>query len=128
MKKSGHAAQLRRKLVEWVATGGSLSGFAKANPGRSERQYRRWAADPSFKAAVRDRSAELTETIVRQLRAVSAMSAGELRSLLANPDPAIRLGAVRTALRALIAIGKHADLEARILELEKANVKHRGSC
>lgn len=119
MKKSVHEPTLRQRLVEWVAGGGSVAGFARQNTGRSERQYRRWVAEPEFQEAVRKQSAEMTQAIVRQLRSLSTMSTNELRNLLGNADPAIRLGAARTALRTLIDVGKFADLEARIAEIEK---------
>jgi hypothetical protein len=112
---------LRQRLIDWMANGGSVAAFARQNPDRSERQYRRWAGEPGFQAAVRKQSAELTQATARRLRVIGEMSTDELKALLSNADPSIRLGAVRTALRALIDIGKFADLESRITELEERN-------
>lgn len=102
-----------------MVNGGTVASFQRQHPDRTVRTYRMWASDPKFKALVRERSSEISDANARQLRVIARLSSTELKALLKNPDPNIRLGAVRTALKALVDINRFAALDARITELEE---------
>ncbi len=119
MKKSDNEKSLRERLIDWVAGGGTIISFHRQNAERSERTYRRWASEPEFEAEVRKRSSEMTATLVRRLRAIALGSTDELLKLRSDPDPRIRMAAVRTAISALPIMATHADLEARLTDLEE---------
>jgi Lon protease-like protein len=121
MKRSAHSEPLKLRLAAWLASGGSIAAFARANPQQKERTYRAWSKLPEVQAEIARQSAEMVQTIIHRLTTVSAQSTTELQKLLSDPDPNVRLGAVRTALRTLIPIAKFADIDRRLSQLEEEN-------
>lgn len=119
MIESGNTPSLKQRLLDWMVNGGTVASFQRQHPDRTARTYRQWASDPRFKELLRERSAEISDAVARRLRAVGELSAAELEALLKNPDPNIRLGAVRTAIRALVDVNRFADFESRLAKIER---------
>jgi hypothetical protein len=86
----------------------------------SPRTVRRRWADPAFRALVAEYRNRLLSDAVGRLSAVAGKAATTLGRLLDDPKPEVRLAAARAVLQNLIDVQAHADLAARVADLEAA--------
>lgn len=109
-----------RELAALLATGLS-EPEAAARLHISRATVTRTKQKPGFRELVYAIRDDAADRIVGALGEVAADAVSTLRALLSAPSPAVKLGAVRTALEFLIRGREHAELARRIADLERAD-------
>ena len=111
----GARSQLKPQAVVLVAAGQQFVSVA-AQLGVHERTLRRWAADATFAAQVKEVQGEAIRRASGRLAV--GVAAEVLVGLLEDPDPRIRLGAARELIVAAARVRDQHDLEGRLAALE----------
>jgi hypothetical protein len=112
------------QLAAAVAAGQTVAEAAGA-VGISARTAYRAAAEPAFKSTVDDlRRQSVSETIGKLTAAATAATQTLTELLGKRTPPTVRLGAARAILASLIDVQTHAELTARIAELERVIVNY----
>jgi hypothetical protein len=107
----------KSRALAALASGSTVKVAAQA-AGVHERTVFLWLTDPAFKADVNKLRARLVDQTLGKLSRAATRSAAGLAKLLDNPDANIRLRAATAVLDRLVAYREHADLVARLDELE----------
>jgi transposase len=97
---------------------GSTVRAASKKTGVGERTISRWLQDPAFKVEVSGLRSRLTDRTLGILSRVAAKAAITLARLLADPDGNIRARSATGILDRLLAYREHADILARLEEVE----------
>lgn len=89
--------------------------------GISERQMKRYRADPTFQRAYKEAQTELLEEAVNQSRQhlTGALTALAEIAEDANVPPAARVSAARATVELALKLGEQLDIMARLDELEQ---------
>ncbi len=118
MPKPKGSVDKRREKVAMLLASGSTVRMASAKSGAGERTIYTWLKDPAFKAMVNDLRTRLTDRTLGILSRTAARSAVTLAKLLDDLDGNIQARAATAILDRLLAYREHADLLARLEELE----------
>jgi HEAT repeat protein len=118
------AAETRRfsakqeQVALLLASGRSIKDVA-AEGGAGERTVYCWLAEDGFRALVAELRGRLLNQAVGKLADAASAAADELRKLLADESPAIRLRAAVAILDAAVKTREHAELAEQVAELER---------
>jgi hypothetical protein len=85
----------------------------------SERTVRRRMGDPSFRKEVERLRGELVAEAAGRLADAAAEAVDALRDVMKGESPWARLGAAQAILANVVRVREHAELEARVAELER---------
>lgn len=106
-------------LVPLLARGATVREAADA-AGVGERTVYRRLNDPTFCRQVADARAGILTATVDELTAGATEAAQRLRALLSSSTETVALGAARALLTHVVSLREHAELTARVEELEEA--------
>lgn len=118
MKRAANTGPLKDKLAVHLASGGSIAGFARSNPERSERTYHDWAADPEVRRKVEEILAERRENVAKMLAAGAMKGAKRLFDLLDSKSEKIQLEAAKAIVDRSRVAWDDVEVERRLTELE----------
>lgn len=114
---------LLERLALAVAGGSTVRAAATA-AGVSERTARRWVVRPEFDPLVASIRKRIISRAVGKLAKHSVKAADRLAKLITDPNVDIGLRASRGIIADLIALQGHAELSARLAELESLLERH----
>lgn len=117
-RKGDQSADSRRLAAEVLATGGSYTAAGEAC-GRSKRTIIRWMADADFARLVADLRAERLSEVAGRLAELAPRAVDVLAEAMNSEHAAERLRGAQLALEWSIRLRRAADLEARMLEVER---------
>lgn len=112
------AATAKAIAAEVLAAGGSYTDAGEAS-GRSKRTIVRWMADAAFARHVADLRAERLSEVAGRLAQMAPRAVDVLADALEDDNTLIRLRAATDVLSWSIRLRRAADLEARMLEVER---------
>ena len=112
------SADFRRAAAEVIASGGSYTDAGEAC-GRSKRTIIRWMSDPDFARLVADLRAERLSEVAGRLAELAPRAVQVLADAMDSELPAERLRGAQLALEWSIRLRRAADLEVRMLEVER---------
>jgi hypothetical protein len=115
---SGSSEAAKAVAAAVIAAGGSYSEAAQA-AGRSKRTIVRWMADPAFARQVADLRAERLSEVAGRLAEMAPRAVDVLADALEDEKAWVRLRAATDVLSWSIRLRRAADLEARMLEVER---------
>ena len=98
---------------------GSTHAEAGAVVGRSAKWVQRRLRDDRFVLEARRRRGERLDEVTHQLSALASNAVAVIGDTMTHGEDPVRLRAAIAALTLVTKIGKQADLEARIVELEQ---------
>ena len=81
---------------------------------------KRWRQDPAFREELRRQRQETSDLAQVELDGLALKSISALAELLEDPNPRVRMQAVRLALVVGIQVGKARENQRRLRQLEKA--------
>lgn len=113
----------RRALAALLAAPTAKQAAERA--GLSERQMKRYRADPVFRAAYQEAQTELLDRAVNQSRQhlIGALSVLSEIAEDVNAPPAARVSAARASVELALKLGEQADVLARLDALEQQALK-----
>ena len=123
--KSPNPPSRRDALALAMAKGLSVAASAR-EAGCSLQTAFRARKDPKFRERVAELRGQLIDAAVGKLSGAAGEAADQFRTLLADPDSGIRLRAAQSILDRLVTLRSHAELEARLTELEARLVDQGG--
>ncbi len=115
----------QEKAALLLAAGASLQAVADSCE-VSDGTLRRWRKEESFRFRVAELRAEMSEEAIGLFARSAAEATAELRKLLRNRKPALRMAAAKALLELAPKFREWAEVEARLLELER-QVRENGS-
>jgi uncharacterized membrane-anchored protein YjiN (DUF445 family) len=101
-----------------LASGGTQADAARAS-GLASRTISRRMQDPAFRRAVREARASLLERALGKAADVAVEAVEELRRLLRDESPSIRLGAARAILEHSTRLRESVEFAERLDTLER---------
>jgi hypothetical protein len=108
-----------RLLALAMAQGKSVKAFCETAE-VPERTAFSWAARTDFKELVASLRERMVNDALGKITALATRAVETLEKLMADEQPPrVRLGAAKTILGGLIELQNHAELTARVIELER---------
>lgn len=110
--------ELKAIAAAVIAAGGSYTA-AGDETGKSKRTIVRWASDPAFARLVCDLRAERLSEVTGRLGELTPRALDTIVECLDEESPFARLRAATAILEWSLRLRRAADLEARMLEVER---------
>ncbi|HJZ58391.1 MAG TPA: hypothetical protein VKE74_25845 [Gemmataceae bacterium] len=117
--KSGQGRSTARELVALALAAGKTQQEAAARGQVNQRTVRRWLSEPAFRARVSELRSEMIAEASGRLTGAMSEAADELRALLANKKPDVRLRAAVKVIELATKTAEIVDLEIRIAAQEQ---------
>lgn len=92
----------RREMVALALAMGRTATQAAEESGVGLRTVQRWQSEPAFSARVEELHAQAFAQHLRRMAMLGGLAADALEKLLSDPNPAIKLGAVKVVAEAMM--------------------------